>query len=195
MRRDDFPPVVVHDVQAADDFALAGPAAVLQDRSQGPFAQCPLGRVERVSASMLFRDEVAHEPTMPRTWVVLATLGVAAALVGFALLTSDSKRIAIYFTTGLVVVFAVFAALGWAVTWAARRLPRPRYPELALALGNLARVYQARGDFDRAIELNARSAAVWERSMGPDHPDLAMPLVGLCELEIARGRPAKAIDP
>lgn len=114
------------------------------------FTLWPLGRVERVSASMLFRDEVAHEPTMPRAWVVLATLGVAALLVVFALLTSDSKRIAIYFTIGLVVVFAVFAALGWAVTWAARRLPRPRYPELALALGNLG----APGGLTRSVVLS-----------------------------------------
>jgi putative ABC transport system permease protein len=114
------------------------------------FTLWPLGRVERVSASMLFRDEVAHEPAMPRTWVVLATLGVAALLVVFALLTSDSKRIAIYFTIGLVVVFAVFAALGWAVTWVARRLPRPRYPELALALGNLG----APGGLTRSVVLS-----------------------------------------
>ena len=34
-------------------------------------------------------------------------------------------------------MFAVFYALGTFVTWAARRMPRPRRPELALALGNL----------------------------------------------------------
>ena len=101
------------------------------------FTLWPLGRVERISASMLFRDEVAPERTLPRAWVILTTLGIAAALVAFALLTSDSKRIAIYFCLGLIVVFAVFYALGTFVTWAARRIPRPRRPELALALGNL----------------------------------------------------------
>ncbi|MBC7831419.1 MAG: FtsX-like permease family protein [Hyphomicrobium sp.] len=101
------------------------------------FTLWPLGRVERISASMLFRDEVAPERTLPRLWVILATLGIAAALVAFALLTSDSKRIAIYFCVGLIVVFAVFYALGALVTWTARRIPRPRRPELALALGNL----------------------------------------------------------
>jgi putative ABC transport system permease protein len=101
------------------------------------FTLWPLGRVERVSASMLFRDEVAPERTLPRPWVILTTLGIAAALIGFAMLTSDSKRIAVYFSIGLVVVFAVFYALGTFVTWAARRIPRPRLPELSLALGNL----------------------------------------------------------
>jgi putative ABC transport system permease protein len=101
------------------------------------FALWPLGRVERVSASMLFRDEVAPERMLPSRWVILSTLGIAAALIGFAMLTSDSQRIAIYFSLGLIVVFAVFYALGEAVTWAARRVPRPRLPELSLALGNL----------------------------------------------------------
>ena len=34
------------------------------------FTLWPLGRVERVSASMLFRDEVAPERTLPRPWVI-----------------------------------------------------------------------------------------------------------------------------
>ena len=114
------------------------------------FTLWPLGRVERVSASVLFRDEVAPERTMPRAWVIVATLGVAAALVAFALLTSDSKRIAFYFCLGLVVVFAVFFALGTAVTWIARRVPRPRMPELALAIRNLG----APGGLARSVVLS-----------------------------------------
>ena len=114
------------------------------------FTLWPLGRVERVSASVLFRDEVAPDRTMPRTWVIVATIGVAAALVGFALLTSDSQKIAIYFTIGLAAVFAVFHALGTAVTWLARRMPRPRQPELALALGNLG----APGGLTRSVVLS-----------------------------------------
>jgi len=101
------------------------------------FTLWPLGRVERVSASVLFRDEVAPERAWPRLWVILTTLLVAAGLVGFALLTSESTRIALYFVGGLVVVFTVFLVLGTALTWVARRVPRPRLPELALAIGNV----------------------------------------------------------
>jgi putative ABC transport system permease protein len=101
------------------------------------FTLWPLGRVERVSASVLFRDEVASERAWPRAPIIIATLLTAAALVGFALLTAESKRIAVYFCGGLVVMFAVFLGLGAAVTWAARRIPRSRVPELALAIGNL----------------------------------------------------------
>jgi putative ABC transport system permease protein len=114
------------------------------------FTLWPLGRVERVSASMLFRDEVAPERTLPRPWVIVTTVGIAAALVGFAMLTSDSKPIATYFSIGLIVVFAVFYALGTFVTWAARRLPRPRLPELSLALGNLG----APGGLARSVVLS-----------------------------------------
>lgn len=114
------------------------------------FTLWPLGRVERVSASMLFRDEVAHERALPRAWVILTTVGIAAALIAFAMLTSDSRSIAIYFSAGLIVVFAVFYALGWAVTWMARRTPRPRLPELSLALGNLG----APGGLTRSVVLS-----------------------------------------
>ena len=101
------------------------------------FALWPLGRVERVSASVLFRDEVVSERAWPRPWVIGATGLVAAALIVFALVTSDSKIIAVSFCAGLVVLFAVFSGLGSAVTSLARRIPRPRRPELALAIGNV----------------------------------------------------------
>jgi putative ABC transport system permease protein len=114
------------------------------------FALWPLGRVERVSATALFRDEVTSERTLPRAWVILATIGIAAALFGFAMLTSDSTRIAVYFSLGLIVVFAVFYALGAAVTWVAQRTPRPRIPELSLAIGNLG----APGGLTRSVVLS-----------------------------------------
>ena len=114
------------------------------------FAIWPLGRVERVSASVLFRDEVAPERTWPRAWVIVVTVALALGLVAFALVTSDSKRIALYFCGGLVVMFAVFIALGAAVTWVARRVPRSRLPELALAVGNLG----APGGLTRSVVLS-----------------------------------------
>src|SRR5262249_3251883 len=94
------------------------------------FTLWPLGRVERVSASVLFRDEVAPERVWPSAWIIGATLITAALLIGFALASSDSKRIALYFCSALIVIFAVFVGLGFAVTQLARRAPRPRMPEL-----------------------------------------------------------------
>ena len=114
------------------------------------FTLWPLGRVERVSASVLFRDEVAPERTWPSARIIGATLVTAAVLVGFALLTAESTRLALYFCGGLVVVFAVFFGLGTAVTSLARRVPRSRIPELALAVGNLG----APGGLTRSVVLS-----------------------------------------
>ncbi len=127
-----------------------GPAIVYGFGVALLFTLWPLGRVERVTASMLFRDEVAAERTLPRPWVIAATVGIGLALLAFALLTSDSKRIALSFVVGVIAVFAVFYVLGTAVTWLARRMRRPRYPELALAIGNIG----APGGLARSVVLS-----------------------------------------
>jgi putative ABC transport system permease protein len=114
------------------------------------FTLWPLGRAELIRPSVLFRDEVAPEQAWPRLRVVLMTLATVLALAGLAILSSDSRRIAVYFCLGLIVVFAVFLGLGQAVTWAARRMPRPRSPELALAVGSLG----APGGLTRSVVLS-----------------------------------------
>jgi len=101
------------------------------------FTLWPLGRAELIRAAVLFRDEVAPERRWPRPAIVAATVGVAAALVLFAVLSSESQRIALWFCGSVAVVFLVFIGLGAAVVWAARRVKRSRIPELALAVGNL----------------------------------------------------------
>jgi putative ABC transport system permease protein len=101
------------------------------------FTLWPLGRAELAPAGVLFRDEVAPERVWPRPYIIVLTLAAVVALALFAILSSEAQRIAIYFCLGLVAVFAVFMGVGTFVSWAARRVPRPRTPELALALGNL----------------------------------------------------------
>ena len=114
------------------------------------FTLWPLGRAEAMSAAVLFRDELGAARIRPRTAVLVATALVAAILVLCAVLTSDSQRIALYFCIGITIMFAVFMALGHAVTWAARRIRRPRRPELALAIGNVA----APGGLTKSIVLS-----------------------------------------
>ncbi|MEQ1710670.1 MAG: FtsX-like permease family protein [Hyphomicrobium sp.] len=101
------------------------------------FALWPLGRAERVSAAVLFRDEVTSERAWPRLRIVVAMALVLLGLGGVAVLTSESQKLALMFCGGLFVVFAVFLALGHTVTWLARRAPRSRVPEIALAVGNI----------------------------------------------------------
>jgi putative ABC transport system permease protein len=114
------------------------------------FTLWPLGRAELVRAAVLFREEVAPETVRPRPAIIAATVAAAAALAAFAILNSDAKRIAVYFCLGLLVVFAVFLGLGTLVTRIAARTPRPKWPELALAIGNLG----APGGLTRSVILS-----------------------------------------
>ncbi len=114
------------------------------------FALWPLGRAEQVRAGVLFRDEVAPERILPRWHIIALTLAAALLLVGLAVLTSEARMLALYYCLGVVGVFAVFLALGSAIAWAARRVTRPRRPELALAIGNLG----APGGLTRSVVLS-----------------------------------------
>lgn len=114
------------------------------------FALWPLGQAELVPPAVLFRDAVVERRGWPRPHLVALLAHVGILLVSFVVLTSDSKRIAMYFVGGLVLVFALFWSLGGAVTGLARRVPRPAWPELAVALANLG----APGGLTRSVVLS-----------------------------------------
>ena len=114
------------------------------------FTLWPLGRAEQVRAGVLFRDDVAPERILPRPRILVLTLGTALLLIGLAIFSSEARLLALYYCLGVIGVLAVFLALGSALTWAARRVPRPRQPELALAIGNLG----APGGLTRAVVLS-----------------------------------------
>jgi putative ABC transport system permease protein len=101
------------------------------------FTLWPLGRAELVRAGVLFRDEVASERVRPGRHILALTLLSVAALTLFAIVSSGSSRTAIYFTLAVIVVFAVFIVLGTMVTALARKMPRLKPAELALAIGNI----------------------------------------------------------
>jgi putative ABC transport system permease protein len=102
------------------------------------FTLWPLGRAAMVSPSVLFRDDVAGDRTLPRMPVIWATLATGAALLAFTVLTSDARLVALSFFGGLCVIFGVFLGVGRLVPFVLRRLPRSRSPELALAIGSIA---------------------------------------------------------
>jgi putative ABC transport system permease protein len=114
------------------------------------FTLWPLGRAGQVPAGVLFRDEVAPERRLPGLGVMAGTLAAVLALVGLAILTSEAPFLALYYCLAVIGVFAAFWGLGTAVTWAARRVPRPGRPELALAIRNLG----APGGLTRAVVLS-----------------------------------------
>jgi putative ABC transport system permease protein len=117
------------------------------------FTLWPLGKAELVSARVLFRDEVSPEHVWPRLRVLVLTVLFVLALAALAVLMSESKWIALYFCLGIMALFGVFAAVGTAVSWIARRTARSRIPEVALAIGNLG----APGGLTRSVALSLGS--------------------------------------
>lgn len=102
------------------------------------FALWPLGRAEKVRASVLFRDSVSSIRGWPRRTLVWATACLVVLLFIAAILTSEPHWVAVYVAAGLAAMLAVFGWLGGSIARFAARVPRPSSPELALALRNIA---------------------------------------------------------
>ena len=58
---------------------------------------------------------------------------------------------------------------------------------MATSLNNLAELYRAQGDWDRALPLHERSLAIWEKVRDPEHLDVATGLNNLAELYRVQG--------
>ena len=63
---------------------------------------------------------------------------------------------------------------------------------LALTLNNLAFLYQAQGKYAEAEPLYKRSLAIWERTLGPEHPNVAQSLENYAALLRETNREAEA---
>ena len=114
------------------------------------FTLWPLGRAEQIRAGVLFRDEVAPERVLPSRRIIVLTAITGIALVALAVTSAEAPLLALYYCLGVIGVFVVFTGLGLALTWLARRVPRSRRPELAVALGNIG----APGGLTRAVVLS-----------------------------------------
>ena len=101
------------------------------------FTLWPLGRAEQVRAGVLFREEVAPETAWPRRHIIALSVAAVVALLAFAVLNSDSRKIALFYCGAVAAVFGVFLGLGQLVVRLARRAPRSRSAELRLAIGNI----------------------------------------------------------
>ena len=67
------------------------------------------------------------------------------------------------------------------------------YAELvAISLNNLALLYDTRGKYAEAEPLYKRALAIWEKSLGPDHPQVALGLNNLALLYVDQGKYAEA---
>ena len=114
------------------------------------FVLWPLGQAERIRPAALFRDEVAGGGGLPGWHILAAVVAVGLALTGFAMWVTESAVLAAGFVAGMFAIMVVFWGLGQAVTFLAGRLPRPRRPELALAMTGLG----APGGLTRSVVLS-----------------------------------------
>ena len=114
------------------------------------FTLWPLGRAEMIRPAVLFRDEVSQDGGWPPRRIIFATGLAIFALFGLAVVGAEAKMLAVYYCLAVVGALAIFAGLGTALGWAARALPRPRRPELALALGDIG----APGGLTRSVVLS-----------------------------------------
>jgi putative ABC transport system permease protein len=103
------------------------------------FGLWPLGRVHDVPVAALFREAVVSEWHRPR-WRYLALMAVVIALlVAIAIGLAYDKRVAAVFVASSVVVFALLRGIAAGLMALARRLPRPRFTMLRLAIANIYR--------------------------------------------------------
>ncbi|MGI9411269.1 MAG: ABC transporter permease, partial [Hyphomicrobiaceae bacterium] len=114
------------------------------------FVLWPLGQTERIRPAALFRDEVAGNERWPSRWVLVLLGVVGVILVAFAAFATGDPRLAAGFLAGALAILVLFWLFGVGLTWAARRMPRPRRPELALAITGLA----APGGLTRTVVLS-----------------------------------------
>lgn len=103
------------------------------------FSLWPLARAQQVPAIALFRDTVQRARQRPPAWAVAATALAGLALAGAAVVGTSDGRLAVGFILGALAALAAFRLAALGIVWAAERLPRPRRPDLRLALANLHR--------------------------------------------------------
>ena len=63
---------------------------------------------------------------------------------------------------------------------------------MATSLNNLALVYQSQGLYAEAEPLYKLSLAIWEKALGPNHPNVALSLENIAALYRATNRAAEA---
>ncbi len=102
------------------------------------FVLWPLGRTRQIRAAELLREQIDKRPGWPPLAFAAGSIASAILLVVLAVFLSSQPDIAAWALGAIAATFAVFTALGYGFRFLAGAIPRPRRPELALALANIA---------------------------------------------------------
>ncbi len=107
--------------------------------SAAAFALWPLGRVEQMPVTALFRDRVEVDTNRPAHGFMLAIIACFAGLTGLALLISERRDIALWFLLGVGLSYLALRGAASLIVVLARRMGRPRQPEWRMAVSNITR--------------------------------------------------------
>ncbi len=102
------------------------------------FVLWPLGRASQIRAGELLREEVAGRTGWPPPLFIAGSLACAGLLILTAVAFAQDRQIAAITLAAVAATFVLFGALGQGFRLLARILPRPRWPEMKLALANIA---------------------------------------------------------
>ncbi|MBI4724562.1 MAG: FtsX-like permease family protein, partial [Rhodomicrobium sp.] len=103
-----------------------------------PFILWPLGRAQQVRAAALFRDDAGERAGLPPSGYRIASLAALSVLAIAAVSLSQEQRIAAITSASLLAIFVLFWGAGIAIRRLAASIRRPKRPEMALALANIA---------------------------------------------------------
>jgi putative ABC transport system permease protein len=115
-----------------------------------PFILWPLGRAQQVRAAELLRSGDDERLGWPPLAYRLFSGAVVALLALAAVLLSQDHRIALYTCAAMFAIFVLFWSVGAGMRRLAASLKRPKRPEMALALANVA----GPGSLSRTIALS-----------------------------------------
>lgn len=102
------------------------------------FILWPLGRAKQIRAGELLREEIDGPVRWPPALFAVGSAASAIILVIMSISLSQQPYIAAIALGAIAATFVLFTGLGYAFRWMTGAIPRPKYPELALALANIA---------------------------------------------------------
>lgn len=103
------------------------------------FALWPLGKVQEISPTALFRDGGAASSGLPKLPYLIAFLAAVVALVSAAIFLSYDPFIASVFVGACAAAFVLLRLVATGIMAVAKRLPRAKSTPWRLAIGNLHR--------------------------------------------------------
>ena len=117
-------------LMAAAGFGLLAAAA---------FALWPLGRVELIPVTRLFRGDTDEAAAWPAKRYMLGIVLCFVGLGALAVLISERRDVALWFGVGVGLSYLALRGAAGLLVFLARRAGRPRQPEWRMALSNITR--------------------------------------------------------